>query len=243
MSDFMVALKFLTVIPLGRENVFSTGRMARSLSYYSLVGLLLGGLLVLVSMGGSALDLGWSGDIIVIAFLAFITGGLHLDGLADTADGLFSSRPREKKLQIMRDSRIGAMGAIVLWVFLSLKVAFLGELSGLDKVKLLIFMPAVGRGLMVWSIVKFPYARESGLGRPAQGGDWRSLAINASVLAASGFLFLGVYSLVIIVVVWVAVHLLSTFLSRELGGLTGDTYGAVCEFSETLTLFLGVMRW
>ena len=162
--------------------------------------------------GGSALDLGWSGDIIVIAFLAFITGGLHLDGLADTADGLFSSRPREKKLQIMRDSRIGAMGAIVLWVFLSLKVAFLGELSGLDKVKLLIFMPAVGRGLMVWSIVKFPYARESGLGRPAQGGDWRSLAVNASVLAASGFLFLGVYSLVIIVVVWVAVHLLSTFI-------------------------------
>lgn len=241
MSDFMVAFRFLTIIPLGKEKVVAPDRVKGSLNYYSVVGLVLGCALGSVSIGTSALRLGWSENVIIVAFLALLTGGLHLDGLADTADAIFSSKPREEKLRIMRDSRIGTMGAIALWVNLSLKAAFLGELSGLNKVSFLIFMPAVGRGLMVWSIVKFPYARNSGLGSLFQGGSIWTLTANTAVLAGAGLLLLGICSLVIIAVVWAAVHLLSILLTRLLGGLTGDTYGAVCEFSETLTLFLGVL--
>ena len=242
MSSFLAAMSFLTIIPAGKGNRFSQEAMAHSLAYYSLVGLFLGSVLALVSKGINIVGLGWSGDVLLVAILVLLTGGLHLDGLADTADGVLSSRPREQKLQIMHDSRIGAMGAIALWTGLTLKVALLGELVYPDKALLLFFMPAVGRGAMVWSAVKFPYARgREGLGTFTQEAGLGVLLANAAVLLCSGLLMFGVSSLAVIAVVWAAAHLLSRFLVGLLGGMTGDTYGAVCELSETMALLVGVL--
>lgn len=243
MSDFFVALRFLTVIPLGEAaSPPSHQEMARSLNHYSLVGLLLGGVIALVSMGTSYLGLGLSGDVVIVAALCLLTGGLHLDGLADTADGVLNCRTREEKLKIMRDSRIGAMGAIALWIVLMLKVTLLGEFALPEKLFLVWFMPAMGRCAMVWSAVRFPYARASGgLGSFSQGAGRASLSVNAGVIVVSGVLLLGISCLAIIVVVMALAHLLSMVLSRMLGGLTGDTYGAVCELCETLTLLMGVV--
>lgn len=243
MGNFLLALRFLTVFPFGRTLTQPTDQdLAGALNYYSLVGLILGGLLALISSGAAFLGLGLSGNVIVIAVLSLLTGGLHLDGLADTADGIFNCRSREEKLEIMRDSRIGAMGAISLWIILMLKVSLLGEFSLPEKLFFVWFMPAIGRGAMVWSVVKFPYARASGgLGSFAQGAGKAALYLNAATLVVSGGLMLGMYSIPIIVGVFVVSWIVSVLLSRVLGGLTGDTYGAICEIAETLTLLFGVL--
>lgn len=109
--------------------------MAGSLYYFGLAGAVLGGILALVGLGTDALALGGAGNVLVISLLIILTGGLHLDGLADTADGIFSGRPREQKLEIMRDSRIGVMGVLALWMALTLKVALLGQFAALDKAR------------------------------------------------------------------------------------------------------------
>lgn len=243
MSDFWVALRFLTVIPLGKAaSPLSYQEMVRSLNYYSLVGLLLGGVIALISTGTSYLDLGLSGDVIIVAALSLLTGGLHLDGLADTADGVLNCRAREEKLAIMRDSRIGAMGAIALWIVLMLKVSLLGEFAFPEKLRLVWFIPAMGRCAMVWSAVRFPYARASGgLGSFSQGAGKASLYVNAGIIVVAGVLLLGISCLAIIIVVMAFAHLLAMVLSKRLGGLTGDTYGAVCELCETLTLLMGTV--
>lgn len=238
MNDFFLALRFLTVLPWGGSRPPDTGELVRSLNYYSLVGLLLGGALALVSLASSAHGLGLSGDVLVVAVQCFLTGGLHLDGLADTADGVFSSRSREKKLEIMRDSRIGTMGAVALWVVLMLKTALLGDL-GAHKVLVLWWMPALGRGAMVLAAVCFSYARPGGgLGSFTQEAGAAALLVNGGVIVASGTLLLGVKVLAVTAVVLVAAYLLAAALARSLGGLTGDTFGAVCELSETFTLLL-----
>jgi len=243
MGNFLTAVRFLTVIPLTKAAQPPTdGELVGSLNYYSLVGLILGGLLALISLGADLLGLGLSGSVIIISVLIILTGGMHLDGLADTADGIFNCRSREEKLKIMRDSRIGAMGAIALWVVLMLKVSLLGELLLPDKLFLVWFMPAVGRGAMVWSVVKFPYARDSGgLGSFSKGAGAAAIHLNIATLVISGVLMLGIYSLLIIVGVFALAHIVSLLLSRVLGGLTGDTYGAICEISETLTLLFGIV--
>ena len=242
MSDFLIALRFLTRIPSG-ENTSSLawGSMAGSLTYYSLVGAVLGGIIALVSSGTDALRLGWSGDVLVVVALILLTGGLHLDGLADTADGVFSCLPRDRKLEIMRDSRIGTMGAAALWIVLILKVALLGDFNGWDKTRILFFMPVAGRGAMVWAVIRFPYARKEGMGSFFQGAAKRQLAVNGVFVIIAAFVLFGLHGLILVGILTGAVQIMSYCLARSLGGLTGDTYGALCETTEMLTLLAGVV--
>jgi adenosylcobinamide-GDP ribazoletransferase len=241
-SNLIIALRFLTVIPLRGTKEYGAEGMAGSLNYYAFVGLVLGSTLAFCAWGIGKFGLGLSGDVLIVALLALLTGGLHLDGLADTADGVFNCRTREQKLEIMRDSRIGAMGAVALILVLMLKVALTGELAAGEKLKYLFLMPALGRGAMVWSTVYFPYARKAGgMGSFTLGAGPRVLIPNIIILLLAGLMLLGVTWVAILLAVFGFVHVLGLLLSRQLGGLTGDTYGAICELAETFTLFLGVI--
>lgn len=243
MRKFLLALSFLTVIPAYGDRLASDREMAGSLAYYPLVGFLMGGLLAAMAYSLQRLSLGIGGTALLLVAWIILTVGLHLDGLMDTADGLFSGRERERKLEIMRDSRVGAMGAIALAALLILKISFLSVLSYPQILSVLIISPAFGRGMMVLGIYFFPYARSG----PGLGKSFADQASLYHIFMAVATLLLGTYFLlkssgiILLGIAMVPMVLIIFWMARQLGGLTGDTYGAICEISETIFLIAAVI--
>jgi adenosylcobinamide-GDP ribazoletransferase len=226
------ALSFLTCVPLGGAAV--DGRdLARSVAWFPAVGALLGALLAGVATllhDRLAPELS---AVLLLALLAVITGGLHLDGLSDVFDGLAAGRgDRARTLAIMRDPRIGACGAAALFLHLSAKLLAVAALLRSDSLWPLIAAPAIARGCVVLLIVAFPYAREQGLGRPFAdhaGGKELALAAALSLLLLAA---LGRAALVPAAFSLACALCCGALLNRRFGGLTGDAYGAALELSE-----------
>lgn len=240
---FFLALGFLTVIPT--ENfIFKSGRdMSGSLYFFPVVGLVIGLILAVVSWGVQHLGLGMAGDALTIVALIILTGGLHLDGLMDTADGIFSGQPREQKLKIMRDSGVGAMGIAVFASVLVLKIFLLLEIPLQEKLKYLVLVPVAGRWAMVFAICKFPYARsQGGLGSifSQEADDGKLMGATVIFITAAVFC-LGIPAVFLIFLVLLVTIAAARFMANILGGLTGDCYGALCEVVETWTLFIGAV--
>ncbi len=171
--------------------------------------------------------------VLAIFLLAAVSGCLHLDGLADTADGFLSSRPKERILEIMRDSRTGAMGVIGITLVLLLKFAALSSLASADFFKTVCLMPVAGRCAIVLSMAVLPYAREEGLGRLFYSRYSRFSALWSLffLLALTPLIGVGAALLVFVVTSGVVVAF-SLWCRRKIGGATGDTLGAVCEITE-----------
>lgn len=166
--------------------------------------------------------------------------GFHLDGLADTCDGVFSARSRERMLEIMRDSRLGTHGGLALIFVLLAKVLVISELSlrGTPVLAALAAACAVGRGTAVLLMYRHRYAREEGLGNVFIGhvtGTQTCFTLGlAAILAA--VLLPGMQGVAALVVTMVSVFLLGQLLKRTLGGQTGDTLGAAIELGELIFL-------
>lgn len=230
------ALRFLTIIPTPGLPAMGETSLARAIPFFPLVGALIGALLA--SIGVAA---GWLWDssvrpVLLVVIWGVVTGGLHLDGLSDTFDGVMSWRPRERKLEIMKDSRIGAMGALALIAVLALKIAWVGA-AGDGWVAAVLLAPVLGRWADTYGIMVFPPAAEGGLGRSFQAQASRSDLLVASATALTlAVLLAGTLGLVALGAVWVVAHLLGRWWTRSLGGLTGDTYGAMCEIAEVVAL-------
>lgn len=242
MRQLLLAISFLTIIPAYGSRQADDREMAGSLAFYPLVGLIIGVLLATLAYGSSKLGLGMGGTALVLVFWMILTAGLHLDGLMDTADGLFSGRERERKLEIMRDSRVGAMGAVALAALLILKFSFLSLLLHPAGLWVLVMAPAFGRFMMLPAIYCFPYARTGpGLGKTfAEHVNRVHMLIAAATLLLGAYLLAGFYGLLLIGAAAVPVALITAWIAHQLGGLTGDTYGAVCEISETVFLITAV---
>ncbi|KAB8141874.1 adenosylcobinamide-GDP ribazoletransferase [Chloroflexia bacterium SDU3-3] len=229
------AIRFLTIIPIPFWRSHPQG-MARSFPFFPLAGLVLGTLLALAYALGRALWSDMVGAVLAVALWAILTSGLHLDGLSDTFDAVMSWRSRERKLEIMRDSRIGAMGAIALVSVMLLKLAFLVAAGGHAWAALLV-APAFGRWAMVYAMVRFPLARKDGLGRSVQQHvRMLHVALAGVVALAAALLLGGPAGLLALALGLPAAHLLARWWTNDLGGLTGDTYGALCELSEVVVL-------
>ena len=171
MHSLLLAISFLTIAPVYGNRIANDREFANSLYYYPLVGFIIGMILFAVSRLTELLGPGIAAEAMIILAWVMVTGALHLDGLMDSADGLFSGRDRERKLEIMKDSRVGAMGAITLVVVILLKLAFLDNLLITDKAWVLLVAPAVGRFMMVYAICRYPYARSGGGLGAAFGGE------------------------------------------------------------------------
>jgi adenosylcobinamide-GDP ribazoletransferase len=182
--------------------------------------------------------------VIVVVLLSF-SGCLHMDGLADTADGLLSSRPRERILEIMKDSHTGAMGVIAIACVLLLKFASLASLPADRLWPVVLLMPLAGRCAIVVHRALLPYARPSGLGNIFYRRPARLAAIWAvAVLAAVAWCVLGSRGLIVWAVCMAMTLACSAYVYRKIGGATGDTFGAVCEIIEivpALTLAMGTL--
>ena len=239
---FLAMLQFLTRIPVKERwcDGIEMKDYPRGIVCFPFVGLVVGLLSALV--WGILVPHVGPFPAAICAVLAHIvlTGALHLDGLADTCDGLFSVRSRERILEIMRDSRIGTNGALALIIAILLRTALIYQLSadGLAVFTALVVTPVVGRGMMSVMMFRQSYARESGMGnlfigKISEGRFYATLLLMAAlVLCIAGFSSL--FALLVTLGFTLAFR---RFVASRIGGQTGDTLGAACELSELVFLF------
>ena len=242
-ADFLIAVRFLTILPLGRGEIVPSGRMARAMAWFPAVGLLMGGALYALDRLLGAVLPGPVESIILVAFLALLTGGMHLDGLADTLDGAFGGRgDRTRALEIMKDSRIGAMGAVGLILLLTLKWAALTGITGHSRMAALVLMPTLARWSQAGMAYRAVSARgESSLATPFMDNLSAGHVILAStVTLAAAAVFAGAKGLIAFLIVAAFTGLARAHFNYRLGGVTGDTIGAVSEASEVI-VFLAFM--
>jgi len=239
---FVFAWHFLTAIPLSRVHHDPTAaELASSMAWYSTVGLLIGGLLVAVDQGLSLLFAPVVANALLIVLLVLVTRGLHQDGLADTLDGLAGGKTPEDRLRIMRDPRVGALGATGLFLSLLLRYAALMALPQPIWVPMLFCAPALGRWAMVTLALSMPYARSGGgLAAPflqhlsLSHVLWSSLVLALALAAGLGFPI----ALATVTVGLALLGLLRQTFLRWFGGVTGDLLGATNEVVEILFLLL-----
>lgn len=236
MRAVLTAFAFLTRLPVGRGTV-SDHDLGRSVGFFPLVGLVLGFFLAGLAYLGSGYVPNTVLAVLLVAVLAAATGALHLDGLSDLFDGLAGGRgdPR-RTLEIMRDSRIGAQGAVALVLVLLAKTAALASvLEHRDYVSVTAF-PVIARWAVTPQIALYPYARTEGLGRAFSGhAGWAQVVLATTTMAAVS-VGLGWPTAKQAVLALVATLIMATWLRARLGGLTGDVYGASIELGETVAL-------
>lgn len=244
LRDASAAVRFLTRLPVPGAPA-DGGEMGRALAFFPLAGAALGGLAAGAAWLAVRLGLGPGvAAALLVALGAWLTGGLHLDGLADVADGLGGGRgDRARSLAIMRDSRIGSFGAAALGLALLVKVAAVAELLVRGSAPWALFCaPTLARFLAVPLVVAFPYARPEGLGRAFhEGGGARELWV-AFALTALALPWFGLQVLLPSAAALVAAALLALGVHRRLGGLTGDAYGAAIELAELAFLIAAGAR-
>jgi adenosylcobinamide-GDP ribazoletransferase len=245
---FLLALQFLTRLPLPADVGWSPARMAATPRWHAGVGLLVGGATGAVFWAGAVLWPPVLAAILATAAGVVLTGAFHEDGLADACDGLGGGATRERALEIMRDSRIGSYGAIGLGLVLGSKVAALtaiGAVSPAVAALALVAGHSAGRGSSVVVIATGRYVRDHGTGKPVSDG------IGAGGLAFALATGLGAVFLMSLAVPWVAVAgalvglvmghaVMRQWYERRIGGYTGDCLGATQQTSE-LGLYMGLL--
>lgn len=243
MIPFFTALRFLTVIPISWRAERDGELFKQSIYYFSLIGLLIGSCgWLLVSALGFILPNSCVA-FFALFYLSAISGFLHLDGLADSGDGLLSYRPKDVSLNIMKDSRTGAMGVVVLMMVLLGKYSSLSSLPVSTIALAVFFMPLAGRTAILVTMAANNYARpEGGLGGLFYSSRSRKAALTGCLLLFVVATFVAglKYAAVVVCCMLFTVLIFSLFCRKRIGGVTGDTLGAMCELTE-LAIALAVV--
>nr|WP_199930558.1 adenosylcobinamide-GDP ribazoletransferase [Sedimenticola thiotaurini] len=238
MRQFFFALQFLTRLPVPANlPLLSETEQGRSLLFYPLVGLLIGLLLILTGVLVGSDESLLCAALVLTVWVA-ITGGLHIDGLADMTDAWIGGQgDRERTLEIMKDPRCGPSAVVAVVLLLIVKLAALNSLIMQDAWGVILLAPLIGRSNLIASFLYLPYVRPHGLGA--------MLAAHLPRLEA-GRVLLAALLFCLLIQGWVAVWMLlfcgllfviyrSMLLSR-IGGFTGDSAGTICELGETMAL-------
>jgi adenosylcobinamide-GDP ribazoletransferase len=239
LNGFLLNLRFLTRIPVPMEVEHDDRTFAAGSVFAPVVGLIIGLIMAGVYLVFAPLDKRGLSIFLAMASGIAVTGGLHLDGLADTFDGLFSYRERDRVLAIMKDSRLGTSGAIALFLVLMLKYLLLVSLADAHLILCLAAMPVLSRMTIAWSAGLSPYARAEKTGVAAgliryTGAVEIIIATTLAFIIAVLFLRLAAVPLIMIVVAFTL--LMNLYVKYRIGGITGDIIGAVIELSETVFL-------
>ncbi len=247
MESFLIGLQFLTRIYITRQTVWTEENFGKSVKYFPLIGAVVGII--------SAASIGFfywltNGQLpILTSALAFmlpiiLTGGIHCDGFIDSFDGLFSGREREKILEIMKDSRVGAFGAVSFILLTALEISALIELLQLSiawSLTAIFSAPIISRLMMVVTIGKFPYARREGMGKAFAKFTTRQtnfFALVSTLLILSPLIFLDMKiflaTILALIISFGFTLYFGNFAVKKIGGVTGDIYGAVSTLIELL---------
>jgi adenosylcobinamide-GDP ribazoletransferase len=241
MSGLALAIRYLTIVPIPGHGHTNRG-IGGAAAWFPVVGAILGALLAGVDQVVTRLFPSLLSALLTITVWKVLTGGLHLDGLADCLDGLMG-RDHEQRLAIMRDSRIGTFGAVGLVLFLMLEVAALTDLPAAQRWRVLVAAPAVARAVPPLLARLFSAARAEGQGAAFVAGVRAGGATIALVVGlVVSVIVLGGVGLGAAVVALLIAAIVAALMARRLGGLTGDVLGAAVEAAE-LALLLAVLAW
>jgi adenosylcobinamide-GDP ribazoletransferase len=233
------ALQFLTVLPPLVRRAPRSADLGRSEAFFPLAGLFLGAALAIVDQILTPYVAPLVRDVALVTLLAILTGALHLDGVVDTFDGLFTGATPERRLEIMRDPRAGSYGVVAVVLVVALKIAALGSLPPAMRTPALILAPCLGRWGIVLATGAFAYARPEGMGRDFKDSIRLTHVVVAGAIALGAAGGLGGAPGLL---AWTAGSLVVLFAGQwvagRLGGLSGDIYGAICEMTETGVLVL-----
>jgi adenosylcobinamide-GDP ribazoletransferase len=241
-KNFINAVEFLTIFTVSRKHDVTEGDLAKSMIYFPMVGFLIG-----VILNYSDKALAWIvpptiANALLLIMLVLITRALHIDGLADTLDGIMGGHDRLSRLEIMKDSRLGTAGALGIVLLLLVKYLCFNNLFDNDKASALLTAPMLGRWSQILMVFKANYGREQGMGSAFVGHLRASGMIASSAVALGLAVFVsGIWAAILIASVAIFTLVCRWYLVRKLGGVTGDAIGAVSELNEALTLLLFVI--
>lgn len=240
-EQLIILTKFMTRIPIPIKVDYDPKKLGKSIKFFPFVGLAIGLILyyssiILVKFSKNNLI----NALIVIVIELMAVGIIHIDGLCDTFDGLFSYREKEKMLEIMKDSRIGTNGAIILVLYFIAKILFISEIFSIN-LKYLIIYPVLARLATPINAAFSDYARKNGMSNfiISQNSAFEgifsiilSVVLSFLIFSFKGFeLFLGAFLFIIFFM---------QFVKKKIGGVTGDTMGAALELTAIFVLFLAI---
>ncbi len=241
MYDFVTALEFLTRVRFSHRTTWKADEFSCSVPYFPIIGLIIGVFLGAVNYGLAYYDTPTMlrASLLIFAEI-FITGGLMYDGYMDTADGVFSARTRERMLEIMKDSNVGANAALAIIVLILLKVSAYLAIPAEELTYVLVAMSVVTRTIMAGNVLLAPNARKEGIGMLFKEYAKPSYIYCAVITALAILAYLGMGYIYLGAITLVGSIIIAKYLIGALGGLTGDTYGAITECGNVIYLIAAV---
>jgi adenosylcobinamide-GDP ribazoletransferase len=248
--NFVNALQFLTIVTVRKKQPIEEGDLAKSMFYFPLIGFLIGFFLINVDKVFAMVVLPQSlANFFLVILSVVITRAIHIDGLADTLDGIMGGHSEESRLAIMKDSRLGTAGALGIFFVLFIKYLCLNSLFNSEKIAALLTAPMLARWSQTIMVFKANYGRREGLGKAFVGHLRSSGLVAASTLAVGLTVFVimreearaVILALGLIGGVVLLTLLGRSYLGRKLGGVTGDAIGAVSELNEVLVFLMFVL--
>lgn len=238
-KQFILLTQFMTRIPIPVKVDYSEEDFGKSIKYFPLLGLIIGLILFLVYFICSKFT---ENRFLIAVFIiiaeTLITGGIHLDGLADTFDGLFSYRPKERILEIMKDSRIGTNGAIILIIYFLLKTFLISDVD----IRYIIIMPVIARLATVTNAGLGTYARKTGMSNAIMDYNSKNdIIISLLITTLICFFILGIKGIIVVIISFIFILYSLYYVTKKIDGVTGDTMGASLELTGILSLIIGVI--
>jgi len=249
LKNFINAVQFLTIVTLNKKHRVEENDLAKSMVYFPVVGFLIGFILVNADKLSVLIALPQTiANCLLIVISVVLTRAIHIDGLADTFDGIMGGYSPESRLAIMKDSRLGTAGALAIFFILLLKYLCLNNLFEVDKVAALLTAPMLGRWSQTLMVYNANYGREDGMAK-AFVGHLRSsgmAAVSAVAVGLTAFVIVreefrtALLALSLVAGVLLLTYLGKRYLTSRLGGVTGDAIGAMSELNEALVLLIFV---
>lgn len=243
-ADLRACMAFITILPTGKNPVYSPVGMIR---FFPVVGLIIGTLLVITDFLASMVWPAPAAAIVDLIFLVAVTGAFHLDGLGDTADGIFSHQSRERALEIMKDSRTGMMGLVAVVLGLAAKLAGIWSVkiscSPVQAMAILLLVPSFSRASMILGIKYLKYGRKGrGTGKDLFDRPLNSKDFYLCLIPLGFALLLGYKGLILISGFALGCVAILKFYEQKMNCITGDMLGAMTEVMEALLFMAAGMN-
>ncbi len=236
MKNFILAIQFMTRIPLNINLDVKRENFSQTVKFFPIVGLIVGLFEALVYLLSFRFFSNNVSAFFTVLSHVIITGGIHIDGLSDSADGIFSAREKDKMLEIMKDSRVGTFGVLAIIFLILGKIIFIANISPKLRLTSIVLAPIISRTMNIFLMYNRKYARDTkGMGDMFIGAIDKTNYIIALILGIIISIIVGKSNCIIIFLIcFIFTVLFRNYIEKKLGGLTGDILGASDELNELL---------